>query len=195
MRGIARNKNEVIYGGAGVFVDDRLAGWLTPAEVRGMLWATNKVVHGGVSAECPQPKPNQRIVFRLRRNHGKVSLRTEGGKLQGVISVTVVADVNENSCEEPALYDGDTSLLEASLENRVRDNIQKAVAVAHETGSDFFGFGQSLFRRRPAEYLARQAGWHESIKKLPVQVEIKAQVVRTGQLYRRYQWREIQGKP
>jgi hypothetical protein len=112
-----------------------------------------------------------------------------------MISVKVVADVNENSCEEPALYDGDTSLLEASLTSRVRDNIQKAIAVAHATGSDFFGFGQSLFRLHPAEYTARQADWHEIIKKLAVQVNVETQVVRTGQLYRRYQWREIKGKP
>jgi spore germination protein KC len=181
---------EIIYGGSGVFRGDKLVAWLTPRETRGHLWGINEVGHGIVSAPCPKPVANQRVVFRLRNSNGRTTLAMVNGKLQGTVSVRVVVDVNEITCDEPLVGEEDTNRLEQVLEARVREYINASVNISRREGSDMFGFGQSLFRRQPAMFLTRQAKWDKILADLPVTVEVDARVVRLGQSRHRFHWRE-----
>lgn len=181
---------EIVYGGSGVFRGDKLVAWLTPRETRGHMWGINEVGHGIVSAECPKPKPNQRVVFRLRNSEGRSKLAVVNGKLQGTIRVRVVVDVNEITCTEPLVEEDRTTRLEQVLETRVRQYIDAALKVSRREGADMFGFGQSLFRRQPAMFLTRQAKWDKILAELPVTVKVDAHVVRIGQARHRFHWQE-----
>lgn len=182
--------NEIVFGGAGVFRGDKLVAWLTPREARGHLWGINRVRHGIVSAMCPKPKDNQRVVFRLRSSKGRTRLNWVNGKLQGLIHVKVVADVNEITCREPVVAPDDTHRLSQILEARVREYVLASVEIGRREGADMFGFGQYLFRRAPAAFRAREAKWDAVLKGMPVTVQVDAQVVRLGQTRRRFRWRE-----
>jgi len=181
---------EIVYGGAGVFRGDKLVAWLTPREARGHMWGINRVRHGIVSVGCPKPKKNQRVVFRLRGSSGRATLSTVNGELQGVIHVKVVADVNEITCREPLVSPDDTNLLSGLLARRVQEYVLASVDIGKREGSDMFGFGQSLFRRAPAAFRSRQAKWDKVLAEMPVTVQVDAQVVRLGQIRRRFRWQE-----
>ncbi len=175
---------EITYGGAGVFVGDKLVNWLSPAEARGLLWSKNRAVHGAVSAPCRDPK--QRVVFRLRDAHGRVSTYMSGGKPRGQINVKVLADVNEIGCTGEALGDAESQTLQRLLEAEVSSQIRSALTQMRSSKSDFFGFGQALFRHSPQLYSQRSRSWAELLAELPVEVHVTAQVPRLGQLYRTY---------
>ena len=190
MEGRPENAREIIYGGAGIFRDDRLVGWLTPEQSRGHLWGINQIVHGVISADCLKPKPDERVVFHMRKSAGRSTTSLTGGKLRGLVRVQVVADIHELTCAEPILRNGDTSVAEALMAQRIRANIEKALAVSRATGADFFGFGQSLFRAAPAEFKARQSRWEEELRTMPITVEVQTRVARTEQITQRYRWRK-----
>lgn len=180
---------EIVYGGAGVFVQDKLVGWLTPEQARGQLWANDRVAHGAISSECPEPKADERVVFRLRRGSGKTKTHLEGNKVRGSVNIKVAVDVNDVTCSGPMVRDGDVSQLEQVLADRVRENIERALVVSRETGSDFFGFGQELFRDAPGAYLSREKKWEEILRTMPVTITVDASVVRLGQVNLKYRWR------
>lgn len=190
LRGKEEHANEVVYGGAGVFRGDKLVAWLTPEASRGHLWSTDRVVHGAVSVECPTPKPDERIVLRLRSADGEAGAYLDQGKIRGRVRVRVVADVNDITCDDPLLTDGDVSRLNGALASRVRETIGHALEVSRSTGSDMFGFGQNLFRHNPSAFLTREADWSAAIRDMPVSIEVQAQVVRLGQLNKKYRWRK-----
>lgn len=183
------HQKEIIFGGAGVFEQDRLVAWLSPTGARGQLWARDRVVHGALRGECPDPKKAHGVVFRLRKATGKVRTGVEGGKLRGYITIRVFADVNELLCEGRLPFTPDLPLLEKSLRERVQQDIDTALEAARETGSDIFGFGQSLFRYAPQQFTSRQEKWPELIKQMPISIKVEARVVRMGQISRRYKWR------
>ncbi|HWI53889.1 MAG TPA: Ger(x)C family spore germination C-terminal domain-containing protein, partial [Symbiobacteriaceae bacterium] len=101
-------------------------------------------------------------------------------------------DVNDITCEDRLLSDGDVSRLNKALEARVRESISHALGVARATGSDFFGFGQNLFRHNPGAFLTREKKWDDVLKEMPVTVEVEGKVIRLGQLNKKYRWREVQ---
>ncbi|HWI52379.1 MAG TPA: Ger(x)C family spore germination protein, partial [Symbiobacteriaceae bacterium] len=180
LRGKEENANEVVYGGEGVFRGDKLVAWLTPEASRGHLWSLDRVVHGAVSVECPTPSSDERIVLRLRRSDGQTAVYVEQGKIRSRITVKVVADVNDITCDDPLVSDGDVTRLNQALAVRVKETIEKALVVARSTGSDMFGFGQNLYRHSPSAYLAREAHWDRVIQEMPVTVAVDARVVRLG---------------
>ncbi|HYF91643.1 MAG TPA: Ger(x)C family spore germination protein [Symbiobacteriaceae bacterium] len=186
------NADEIVFGGAGVFRGDKLVGWLTPDETRGTLWGTDQMGHGAISAECPKPEPDNRIIYRLRKGQGKADVELVGGKPRGVIRVNVVADVNDVTCTDTMIRDGDIRSLIRVLDSRVRANVDRAVGVMRETGADIFGFGQNLFRADPAAFLAREDQWSDIVREMPVTVQIDARVSRLGQLNVKYRWKRAE---
>ncbi|HWI65869.1 MAG TPA: Ger(x)C family spore germination protein [Symbiobacteriaceae bacterium] len=189
LRGYEHEEFEVKFGGSGIFKGDKLVGWLNPDETRGHLWVKDRIMQGAIIAQCPTPKPDQRIVFRLRHGEGELKTRVENGQVKGSIEVKVVADVNEISCEEPVLTDGNTEKLEQALDARMRKTIGQAVAAMKRERSDFLGFGQALYRKQPAAFTSREKQWDEILTQLPVTVDVSVRIPRLGQLNRRYRWK------
>lgn len=180
--------NEIIYGGAGVFKGDGLVAWLSPTGTRGQLWAIGRVVHGTVSAPCDGPEG--RAVFRLRNTHGRVQVRTQGGRLRGEIRVVVEADLNDLGCPQLQIGPWDVTPLERLLVRLVETEVREALEAVRATGADFLALGQSLFRRAPREYHRYQPNWAERLAEMPVTINVQARVVRLGQINERFRWEE-----
>jgi spore germination protein KC len=179
-------ETEIIYGGVGVFRGDKMVDWLSPAATRGLLMAQKRAVHGAVLAPCKDPA--ERILYRLRSTRGQVSAAVVQGKVRGRIDLKVVADVNEMTCSEEMVPNGDLRLLEARLKEELAEQVESALAVTRETGADVFGFGQALFRSTPVEFKRREQNWASTLQSLPVAVQIQTQVPRLGMINRTYRW-------
>lgn len=183
----AGEDTEVAFGGAGVFLGDRLVEWLSPEAARGLLIAHGRAVHGAVSAPCESN--GSRIVYRLRKSSGKVTTWVTQGKVRSRIEAKVVADVNDFGCPVAESTSVAVDILHKRLEKQVMSQIQAALDVQRTSGADIFGFGQALFRHSPEEYTRREKGWTETVRQMPVEVSVNVQVPRLGQINRTYEWR------
>lgn len=177
---------EIIFGGAGVFRQGRLVAWLSPEEVRGLLWTTERLAAAVLTAPCEGAA--QQAVFRIRKSDGRMRVNLEQGRLQVTIQVRAVADLNELTCEE-VIVGGRPGDLENLLAGQVREEIQEAIAVVRETRSDFFGFGQELHRRNALVYNTNARRWEELLERMSVEVVVDPTVPRTGQMLERYRGR------
>jgi len=179
-------QREVIYGGSALFRNDRMVGWLSPDATRGLANALDKAVHGGIIVPCKAP--DRRMVFRMRKSEGSIRSSVVGGRLSGQIVVSIIADLNEVTCPEEVLRDGDVVYLQDALAREVRKNILEAFERACEAEADIFGFGEYTFRRSPQMFLGLAK--HGYMSNMTVSVQVRPQVPRLGQLYRRYRWNE-----
>ncbi len=175
---------ELIYGGAGIFRGDRLVGWLSADQARGALWSVGRVSRAALAAPCEDPE--KRAVFRVRSSEGSVRTTVRDQKIEGEIRVKVVADLNESACSEQIVRGGDLSRAEEMLAKQVRTELTETLALLRETGSDYLGFGQSLYRRAPSIFRAHEKKWPETLAEMPVRIVVEAQVPRTGQMKQRY---------
>ncbi|MFZ5828311.1 MAG: Ger(x)C family spore germination protein [Bacillota bacterium] len=178
------NQEELIYGGAGLFIGDRLVDWMSPDQARGILWASGRITRTAVVAPCEDPE--RRAVFRVRWTKGSVRVTARNQELAGEIRVKVVADLNETTCEEQLISGADLSRAEALLADQVERELIKTVSILRETGSDFLGLGQTLYRKAPALFRAHEAEWPERLAEMDLRIVIEAIVPRTGQMKQRF---------
>lgn len=179
------NANEVLFGGAGVFRGDKLVGWLSPRGASGLRFALGQVTQGAVTAPCPG---GGHLTLRVRGSRGAHVLSWTNGAYRGSVNVQVIGDLNDLQCQNGPAGAAVVDLAEQQLATEVREQVREALNVTRETGSDFFGFGQYLFRRAPIQFRRRAPHWRDHLKKMPIAVHVQAQVPRLGQLQPKYRW-------
>ncbi|HEY3367163.1 MAG TPA: Ger(x)C family spore germination protein [Symbiobacteriaceae bacterium] len=184
---------EIIFGGSGVFRDDKLVAWLSPDETMGQLWVKGHIVHGVISAPCKDP--DRRAVFRLRKGKGDVKIKLVQGKLVGEVHIKAIADLNELNCREPGLTEEGAVGLSDLLRKKVEQQISAALKVAQKNGADFLGFGQELYRRDPKMFRKHQATWAKELTTMPITIHVDAKVPRQGQMGPRFHWSQTTPPP
>ncbi len=173
---------EMLIGGAGVFRGERLVGWLTPEEGRGLLFARSRAASGPIAARCPQGEGQ--TVFRLRGSKTKLILTgEEADDLAVTLLITAYADLNDVQCDTgPASVDQLTQFEEA-LAGEIEREVRNALQISRRTGADIFNLGQALFQRNPPAYKALARRWPEVLARIPVEIQVQTRVPRVGQIY------------
>lgn len=172
---------EVLIGGAALFKDDRLTGWLQPEEARGLLWANNTAQLGTVQTPCPEGEGW--VVHRLRDSSARLRAELRGDALAVEIRIAITTDINEVLCPHGPTSAAELRRFEQALAAEVAREVQSALAKMQEHGSDALGIGQALFRANPRAYRELAERWSEVFTELEVDLQIAASVRRVGQKY------------
>ncbi|MGE5592303.1 MAG: Ger(x)C family spore germination protein [Betaproteobacteria bacterium] len=164
--------------GAGVLYRDKLVGELSPRETRGVMWTRNKVPGAVVEVECPGSR--RPVALKVTRSSAQVGIRVKDGALEGSVKVQLEGNVAEQGGEVDLSTERALASLESRLAEAVRNEISEALAKTKSYGTDLAGFGPALHRAKPGLWRSMKARWPEEYRNLPVTIEVKARLRRTG---------------
>lgn len=164
--------------GAGVIYRDKLVGELNPRETRGAMWMKNKVPGASVTVECPDC--GRPVALEVTRSSAQVGIRLNSGGVEGTVSVQLEGNLAEQGCQDYLTTERALAALQSRLAEAVRNEIAEALAKTKSYGTDLAGFGSTLHRTQPKLWRTVKSRWREEYRKLPVTIEVKASLRRTG---------------
>jgi spore germination protein KC len=171
---------DVVVEGTALFRDDRMVGWLSDAETRGMLWLRGDVKTGVATAAIPA---GGRVSFMMIRSRTKLKPDFSSGRLRMKAMIEVEDDVYEST----ALIDlGKVEVIHAIeelLRKDIEERIKRSLATLQQRyDTDVLGFGDAVRRAAPRKWERDlKKRWAEEFRQIPVDLSITTRVRRTGE--------------
>lgn len=167
-------------GGMAVFRQDKLAGWLTEKETRGLLWVLGKVKSGILVVEGTGDEVGQ-ISLEMIKAKSKI----KADFVAGEPSISVEIEVESNIGEETEPIDLTIPEKLAEIEQKeadlIKDEVQAALARARGLDADIFRFGEELHRADPQAWSELKDRWDDEFPDLEVNIEVNASIRHIGE--------------
>lgn len=180
-------KNEVISAsasikGAAVFRGDRMVGWLSERETRGLNWVLGHVRNTVVVVTNPLNRnTRERASIEILRSNSKVVPSFHGGLPAIEIKIEAQGNLSEVQGYLNPLDPSQWKALEESTANVIRREIQDSITRAKGFNSDVFGFGRAFYSRYPREwYGGLKSRWYNIFPELKVHTKVKVRLQKTG---------------
>lgn len=165
------------YTGVSVFNMDRLVGWLNEDESRGFNYVINNVKSTIVNISCP---PNGKVGVELVGTEPGISVRMENGRPIVDVELKTEGSLGDVECGLDVSKEENIQQLESVLAQAIRRDILASIQSAKKMKSDIFGFGNAVHRYDPHVWEQWKPNWHKEFVDLPVEVQVDAQIRRTG---------------
>ena len=166
-------------GPLAVFKGDRLVGWLSPEETRGVSAIRAKNPRLSVLLPCQEDAPPQADV-EVHSHESRLEIRAEGGRLTASIKVKARGQLYEDACLRDVMQPPTRQELERLGAEQVRRDIEAALQRSKDLRADIFGFGRELYRHQPQEWKRRKNRWDEELARLPVTVSVELTIDEGG---------------
>ncbi len=168
--------------GGALFREDKLVDWLTRKETRGLYWITKPgKIRGPVLINPPGEKEDTEIAVGIFRT--KSNIKPEIIERNFAITLKVETEgviIEDNSRNYYIISDKNLQRLEKYFSQVVRNEISSALSKSQKYGADIFEFGEAIYRKYPQEFLEIKNNWSNLYKNLKVNIEVKADIRRTG---------------
>ncbi|MGG1514106.1 Ger(x)C family spore germination protein [Paenibacillus oryzisoli] len=188
-RGISNKKpeehgslNQVELAGAAVFQKDKMAGWLSFKETRGLMYFLQNLRSADEVVDCPNSKDNF-VTVEFKQMDFKVAPAYINGLPRFHIRLKNKADVVENNC-------GRTTAelrqeIQEAVDQKVTAEIQSVIAkLQQQYQSDVLKLGDVFRNKFPVEWQRIGADWNAVFAKaettVEVQTTIKSTVLKAG---------------
>lgn len=165
--------------GLAAFRGDRLAGLLDERQSRGVMWARGEALGAVLNLET---REGERVSLVSRRSRVQMQLAwLPGAELPVVtVAVSVLDDLLVRDEGPATIAKPEEAEMNRLVEELIAAELRAAVAVTQELGADIIGFGDLLRREAPQLWQELRADWPRRYAELPVEVEARVRVKRTG---------------
>lgn len=168
-------------GGAAVFNQDRLAGWLNDQDVRGLQWLRGKVVNAVIRVPCQKPSGNGIGMEILSSRSRLVPEWPAGSRPQVRARIEVLGRLGDVMCQEDLsqpdaiakLKDRTAAVIRAEAEA----TMQKLQA---DLQADAVGIGEALHRAYPRSWPEWRRRWAEVYPTIRVIPEVRVELTHIG---------------
>ena len=162
-----------------IFKDDKLVGWFSPEETRGLLWILGEVKSGIIVVSSPGDE-SRNVALEIIRASSKVTPEMNEGKL----TVTVEVKEEGNLAEQMSQVDLNKPDAFKQLEEKqaavIEEEIRAAINKAQKWGVDIFKFGEKYHRKFPAEWPELEENWDEEFPNIEVNIVVDAKLRNMG---------------
>lgn len=167
-------------GTVGIFRNDKLLGWTTKNENRGINILNNKVEMMYTVFNYH----NDLIAITLPSMHSKTKVKIEKG--EPVIDVSVIGNglINEVNPDIDLEDQKVIADIEKATEKEVNQYIQEALEITQKTyQSDIFGYGNLIYKNYPKIWQQVKSNWdQDGFSKLKINVKIDITLGNKGSL-------------
>ncbi|MFX4262530.1 Ger(x)C family spore germination protein [Pelotomaculum propionicicum] len=182
--GKASSETEIIeLSGAAVFKKNKMTGWLTPEETRGLAWVRNETRNTVVTVTDPEHE-NRSVSVETRGVKSKIYSQVEGG----VPYITIAVSGAGNIVEE----DGHTTLdieemkdhIEGLISEKIAGEIETSIyKIQKEYNSDVLHFSRAINVQNDEEWDSEiKDNWQGIFPQIPVTVLVDINI-KTSTLY------------
>lgn len=178
-RGIPNKKPEeqaslkqVELKGAAAFKENRMAGWLSPEETRGLLYFIQKPETAEVNLSGTED--DRKAAVELRRQKFNMIPSYRNGRISFNISLEVTGNIVEYTYRQKLQHM--IPELESRLENVLEEDLQSVIRKAQISyRSDFLKAGDVFRNRYPAEWKAIR-DWDEAFSEAEFKIKVTASI-------------------
>lgn len=176
-------QRQIVLAGSGIFKNDKLVGWLSPEETRGLAWIRKTIDNAIISVACDE-KGSNLVAVELRRIKTDIKSYIDDGKLSITVYVSAIGDISEQ--DNPIDKNIDTfkadvkKLLQKKVSEEIRNSIEK---VQKDFQSDVLDFGRIVHIQHKKEwYGGIKKNWTGIFPHIPIQVDVDINI-RSSVLY------------
>lgn len=179
-----KNKSEktLAVNGIAVFKKDKLIGWMSEEETRGLLWLRNEMEEGVITTSVPKENGSGNISMEITRAEVKTVPILKNHELKMNVNIITELAVIENDSQLNLFDTKALEDIETEVNNRIKDKVQMVIDKGQkEYNSDIFGFGHLIYQKYPKEWNAKyKNNWEEEFSELEVTINSKALIRRIG---------------
>ena len=170
-----------MVNGAAAFKDDRLVGWLSPEEARGLQWILGGVKSTPLIVKNPVDPPRL-LGIEVMRATSELIPSIKKGKPHIKIKVEFEGSIDDNQGFFDPEKDPD---LIGKIENHMADAVEREIRLVlhrcqQDLNTDIFGFGAAINRANQREWKRLKKRWDEEYPRVDVSVEIEAHIRLSG---------------
>ncbi|MFF2093970.1 Ger(x)C family spore germination protein [Paenibacillus sp. NPDC058174] len=169
------------FAGAGVFKDFKLLGLLNEKETLGLLWVTNQLKAGRITAKLPHGgevglvlnHADRKIITKNSNDfvHFKILLEGQGSLAENTSSL----DINEP---------GNLNVIKSALESAAKKQVQDfLIKIQKKYQVDSVGFGQELYKNNPKKWAVLKNQWDSRFPEADISVEVNLTIKGAGMIH------------
>ncbi|MBC8569518.1 Ger(x)C family spore germination protein [Zongyangia hominis] len=175
----AEDKTQAVFEKTAVFRSGQLAGTLTEAETRGLMWINDQITRANILVE--------------NTNYGKISAqithattrrktRMQDGKISIHLHVSTRAIISERvSGDISPVLDEDIDDIQAELARTITKEMEQALEIGlRDYHTDIFNFSGDVSKYEPQYYLAHRDHWEKVLPEFQCVIEVDCNVDRLG---------------
>ncbi|MBL4936453.1 Ger(x)C family spore germination protein [Clostridium sp. YIM B02515] len=168
-----------VIAGTAVFKKDKLAGYLTDKETRGLQWVNGKVEVGSVTFVSEE---FGKVSCEIVKSSNKVKSIVDGDKITIEINIKVTSDVRRISAKidpvkQPEILDRIGKEQSKAIKSEIELALNKS---KDDLGLDIFGFGEAVHRSYPKEWKKVQKNWDSLYPNIEIKVNVNSTIRSTG---------------
>jgi|AGTN01.2.fsa_nt_gi germination protein, Ger(x)C family len=172
-----RDGEKSIYiSGMAVFKKDRMVGELSDHESRGVLWVLGEVqstvvnvdICGGVAS------------FEVLSAKSEVSPVVSDGKVTMKISVSVTAELSEQTCKENLATQDNIKNLQALVGETICGEIVLAFNKAAALDADVYGFGEMVHKHYNEMWRDMEPNWDKLFPEITLDIKADVAIISAG---------------
>lgn len=163
-----------------VFKGDKMVGWLTNEEYKGLAWVIGNVKGGIVSI----PFEDSELSLRIAKMKSNIQPIIIDGKMQVNINIEILSDIIESQIKYSFMDEDTIKKVEHIQNEKVKKQIAAALEKSRSLGSDVLGFG-SYFNMKYPNYLKDvQNNWYSYYSDVKVNINVNSVVKNIGNNYK-----------
>ncbi|WP_308639905.1 Ger(x)C family spore germination protein [Paenibacillus silvisoli] len=165
--------------GSAIFKQTQLIGLLDGNETAGLLWATDQMKNGRISAKLPGGNgivsmvlshSSRRMITEIHGERIKVTFLLEG-------KGSLVENISNFDISRPQYLKLAQNVMEQSVQNQVKTVVNK---LHKQYKVDSVGVGQDIFRNHPRQWKTLQNQWENRLPGIEVAVKAKLSIGGAG---------------
>ena len=169
----------VEISGTAIFKDNKKVGELSEIETRGLKWVVNKIDGGVLSVETNGGE----IIIEIKSSETKMKPKIgHDGKIKIELKIALEGTIGcaQENVDLESLEE--IKKLEHDTEEFIKDEIQKTFSVTKEYGSDIYGFGELIEKKKRKEWPKYKDDWEKHFKEIEIDTNVEVKILGPGGL-------------
>ncbi len=167
--------------GSGVFIKDKLVGYLNEKESLGYTYIRNHTESTVISVPCDDEGNYAGI--KLEKTKSKIKTTIKDNKPIGEITIETKAVISEFNCKMDLLKSENIKNIEKNTNKELKKLLTSTMNKAQkELKSDIFGFGEYLYRNQYDEWKKYKKDWNETFSNMEYKIKVSTEIRNVGSI-------------
>jgi|GEM_PF-1975841 len=172
----------MVVKGSAILKNFKLAGYLSPEETRGFLFADDKIQSTIISVENPVEK-NKLVSIKLTEASGKIKADIVENKPKLTVEIEAKGAVGDQQGGGDLTAPEHIGALTAAVENEIRKEIASAASVSQkESGSDIFCFSEDIYQNDYNKWREMAQNWDDVYAQSDIGIRVNFLIKRPGMI-------------
>ncbi|MDQ0886639.1 spore germination protein KC [Paenibacillus sp. V4I9] len=167
----------------GVFKQDKLTGWLSRTESRGIPWITNHLQTTTIVFSCEgENRREQLSSFLVEKSHTKLKPNISNGDLVMSVEIEAKGNLTETACNLDLKQSKTLKKLEKYIQEQIKNDVENSFQALKKMKTDALGFGDAFHKSYPQDWKKLSKSWENEFAEIRMNVKVHVTIQRTGMI-------------